>query len=858
MQKLVFINGAGKEIDLSSGNFAVVNWEGLSNTDLNIQSQQVPFEDGGVFLDALMEQREIELTVAIYDGNDLELRYQKKRELISALNPKLGEGILTYTNDYLSKQIKAVPQIPLFENKNSNDAGTLKASVAFTCCDPYWEDTEEKVVNFSLGEVAVIDNRGDIPTPIKARFFTQNAVNPTIKNMNTNKEIEFQNTLEKTLNINTNMGQKSVYTENVNLETIGSFGKFTGVCFSKKKSMWVATTSIGDIFYSYNGTEWNLCKFETEVIANFTSVIYADELDLFVAVGQRSLTLTANCRIATSSDGITWTNRGNYGIDFSSVAYSSSLGLLIAVGWYYSGTVNDMVKSSDGITWETFGASEAYIKIIYEKALATFFAVGIGIGTKSTDGENWESFNGSGNGIAYSEKRSVFVTVFFQTIDNVNYPLIKRSTDGSTWTDIVLNNLPNVQLIDVSYSEDLDLFISTGSRNVILSSQDGITWNVIQESDDVDIRLNTSLYVKEQGKYLVMGTDSLIYSSSNGTSWNIVQNLKGTINGVAYSKKLDLFVAVGNNGLILTSEDGRIWNNKNSGIIDNLNAVTYSENLGIFIAVGVYNKILKSTDAENWEEVFSFASESYELFDVAYSEKLHLFVACGVTSFSGDVIKSSDGINWEYVTISGGFKRCYRVIYSEEKELFVVGSTNSEYIRSSDGINWIKSTVPNYDIYDSLSSLAYSKENDCFFLLQDDKIYKSQDCIYWNEETISQDINFINCVIYSEYNKTFFALNTIGEVYTSINLAEWEKIKNQGTVLNCATVSTKDNNTVFGGESGIIMLSYYSSGENQIQYISADSDMGFNIVNGENRIILSCTSGDFSCSIIYRQKYIGV
>ena len=77
MQKLVFINGAGKEIDLSSGNFAVVNWEGLSNTDLNIQSQQVPFQDGGVFLDALIEQREIAVTVAIYDGNNLELRYQK-------------------------------------------------------------------------------------------------------------------------------------------------------------------------------------------------------------------------------------------------------------------------------------------------------------------------------------------------------------------------------------------------------------------------------------------------------------------------------------------------------------------------------------------------------------------------------------------------------------------------------------------------------------------------------------------------------------------------------------------------------------------------------------------------------------
>ena len=140
MQKLVFRNGAGNEIDLTAGNFGITNWAGLSNTPLNIQTQQVPFEDGGVFLDALMEQREIDVTVAINDNNNLELRYQLKRELISALNPKLGEGVLIYTNDYLSRQIHAVPQIPLFENKNSNDKGTLKASVTFSCPSPYWED----------------------------------------------------------------------------------------------------------------------------------------------------------------------------------------------------------------------------------------------------------------------------------------------------------------------------------------------------------------------------------------------------------------------------------------------------------------------------------------------------------------------------------------------------------------------------------------------------------------------------------------------------------------------------------------------------------------------------------------------
>ena len=188
MQKLVFTNGGGQTIDLTSGNFGITNWEGLSGVDLNIQTQQVPFQDGGVFLDALMEQREISVTVAIQDNNDLSARYERKRQLISALNPKLGEGVLVYTNDYLSRQIKAVPQLPIFENKNSNDAGTLKASVVFSCPSPYWEDLEETVIDISDKKRKIIENNGDVPVGIKVTVKGARIGYPMIQNITTNKQ----------------------------------------------------------------------------------------------------------------------------------------------------------------------------------------------------------------------------------------------------------------------------------------------------------------------------------------------------------------------------------------------------------------------------------------------------------------------------------------------------------------------------------------------------------------------------------------------------------------------------------------------------------------------------------------------
>ena len=106
MQKIRFVNGNGVEIDLTGGNYGITAISGLSNANLNLQTQQVPNNDGSVYIDSLLDDRTIDMTVALNDENDLEKRYQLRRELISALNPKLGEGYLYYKNDFLERRIK--------------------------------------------------------------------------------------------------------------------------------------------------------------------------------------------------------------------------------------------------------------------------------------------------------------------------------------------------------------------------------------------------------------------------------------------------------------------------------------------------------------------------------------------------------------------------------------------------------------------------------------------------------------------------------------------------------------------------------------------------------------------------------
>ena len=82
MQKLVFRNADGTEIDLTSGAFGITEWEGFSSVDLNLQTQQVPFYDGSVYLDGLLGEREISVTLAMQDNNNLRHRKAQRSSVL--------------------------------------------------------------------------------------------------------------------------------------------------------------------------------------------------------------------------------------------------------------------------------------------------------------------------------------------------------------------------------------------------------------------------------------------------------------------------------------------------------------------------------------------------------------------------------------------------------------------------------------------------------------------------------------------------------------------------------------------------------------------------------------------------------
>ena len=831
MQKLVWQNSNGNEIDLTSGNYGITNWEGFSNTELNIQSQQVPFQDGAVFLDALMEQRELSVTLAMQDNGNLEERYRMRRELIHALNPKLGEGYLIYINDFISKRIKCVPQIPLFENHNSNDSGTPKASLAWTACEPYWEDVEETVLEFSYGEMPVIENEGDAPTQMKIKFDTNSVENPAIVKMNDGSTIKFEGELTKDLYIDTNIGQKQVYTENENNKLVNFAGDIYSVCYSPELKIYVACSN-GVIYYSYDSIHW---FFSTQNVSAFKSIVWCADLNLFVAVGNKAT--------GTSPDGINWQSY-TATESFYAVCYSHELQLFIGVC-----DGERILSSTDGITWtlQHYVLSDArdLYSVCYSEELHLFVAVGYERALRSSDGITWTGINNIYQllwNVIYSDTLHLFVAVG-------RYGWVYRSSDGITWNTTQAGGTYDPDLMSVCFSEDLNLLVAVSSNGKVRTSSNGYSWSSVI---NVTSELNYIIYISESNMLLAVGNKGAIFSSYNATTWH--RNYDVTVVGfgsVTFSKKHNLFV--GTNG-IQKSSNGENWVRKTvEGFTPN--TIVYFEELGLFIGLGQasnYNGVIySSTDASTWIKRHEF---THRLYGIAYSKELQKLVAVGS---EGNIATSQNGIGWDSYT--RGTDTLRSVVYAENKHLFVAvgdtgsgsSSSNGRIKTSSDGNSWTNRTPTSAP---SMNAVCYAEELGLFVAVGNGKIYTSTNGTSWTAITVTGQYNDI---IYCKDKSIFFAVGNSGRMLISYNGSDWiSKDSGVGVNLGCIVYSETQSRFVIGGND-VTLLVYYTK-ENQISNINENSDLNMNLSVGDNQFRLSRDIGSFSASITYRQKYIGV
>lgn len=839
MQRLIFRNPDGEEIDFTSGDFGVTKWKGFSKVDMDVQSQQVPFHDGSVFLDALLGERELSVTVAVNDDNNLEKRYRLKREMIHCLNPKLGEGELIYTNDYTSKKIVCVPDIPEFGDKNMNDSGTMKAMCSFTASDPYWEDVEATVVSFNADDYVEVENHGDVPCNIQGEIFPSPMNNLVLNNFTTNKKIEINGSF-KAISIDTNIGKKSV------VETIDKFSNVSNnysvnnIVFGKNVFIMLGDS---DTFYSLSGLDYFPINVE-ENINRLYSACYSDDLGYFIGLSKSMYTSS----IYKSVDGINWkfvTNLNTlYGLH--SVLFWSNVLSKFILG-DNNGSYHKILVSSDGESWEQkttlannirmFAESESFVCGVCDNSYSVITA----------DGETWseQASDFATDNIVWLDKFSKF----FAYTDNS----LKTSTDGITWTEIY----SGTNIYSLTYDNILERIVIVADAHV-KESYDCLTWNNVFSRAYYSISKLT--YLPKLNAFI---SDDYLYTNNFNQRTVMAENLRPTDMVCSDDKKILCAINALDKSAIYN--ESKKWTTNSIGwSVDSYSRLAYGKG---YFWLWASSKILKSSDGLNWSEVADNPGGTANKF--YYVKELDAFIVIG----NNGLLKISfdDCLTWtDKSNVTNNNLNDITSMYIEifdQTSIYIAGD-NSTVLLSYNGISWFSVTnevleaLGNFNATgitwcNSLNTLVISIGSAIVNYRPLDNFWESVDYarsillygfspkVKWSDELkclliANSDLNSINkCILTFDLNN-FYGLEFPTNGY--INDIEYVDFLNSFFVL----------------QSSRNIVSMSQNNQNIINSISEDSDMNLNLIIGKNLLKITRDSGYVNMVLTYKQKYLGV
>lgn len=218
------------------------------------------------------------------------------------------------------------------------------------------------------------------------------------------------------------------------------------------------------------------------------AIVWVEDLGLFVA-GGRSVDYS-KC-IVTSPDGITWTARTSPfdGVGTPtqngvvSFAWSPTLGVLVAGGVTDgAGTPHTVIATStDGIAWTARttpldSASFTANSVVWSSTFGVFFATSFGGGAMtSPDGVTWSPLTITGQGFDAALSVSDDLGLVFCTQSGGSSSTLSVSSDGgSTWTDTGAS-----VFTQVTYSSSLG-YLEGGTSDGFYTSPDGFTWTVAE------------------------------------------------------------------------------------------------------------------------------------------------------------------------------------------------------------------------------------------------------------------------------------------------------------------------------------------------------------------------------------------
>jgi hypothetical protein len=464
----------------------------------------------------------------------------------------------------------------------------------------------------------------------------------------------------------------------------------------------------------------------------------------WVAVGQGSNSysgsntgsnLTVNNSILTSADGLNWSN-ANPGYGFTENIYNSNYSGGFDVTWtgknwvavgFTAGT--GILYSSDGSNWsESFMGFQLTLSV---DPLITIPGCGFAV---DWNGSRLVAAGVGDNELLYSDNYGIYwypcngdTTGFNSNVTwNGSYWFasgsngISKSLDGVTWT----SNL-SIPIYGVGYTSNVNASLTVGTSQTLK------TLSTLAPPPPP-----LSVAVGDESTY---GQSNTMYYSVDGSNWTeaIGTKLAKRGNAVAYGK--GRWVAAGgdsnaygaSNVVAVTSTDGQTWESINLfsiyqsfGNVPVMNTVFYGNNtwlLGSEYDYSIGETILYSSDGVTWQMPETGVAQDGGTYGFAYGTTPTftegVFYAVGFASImSGSLIRSVDGIEWEYENPSGFFDNFNDEVYGilfASNTWFAVGLTDgtaTSILYSENASTWSNCSFDTADFYKAYA-IAYNGSN---------------------------------------------------------------------------------------------------------------------------------------------------
>jgi hypothetical protein len=361
-----------------------------------------------------------------------------------------------------------------------------------------------------------------------------------------------------------------------------------------------------EILVSTNAVDWVPSDADFEFI--YSDIIFAE--DRFWAVGGHDEGSPA--AIFSSSDGLDW--EFVYSSNYEGVArirYENGRWLAVEGD---ENVPNRLLSSVNGRDWvrlpEVVHPGFWWFEVVNGLWLAMGHAGTDYFSSRSTNTVDWTPIESAGTQLpreglhGMSAGGGLFLVHGSVRVDlaggGARYrPYIAWSSDGLSWSNAVLPELPSSHVASIAYGSSGFVALARSfatSEALILTSTDGREW----QSQPMPLRTALGSVSFAGGLYFAAGEQGVLLTSPNGIDWTkrlgaSSRNIHSMTGGPAGA------LAVGEGGLILSSTTGLQWRRHEQITQERLVSVIYHQ--GLYVAVGGETNalVLVSTNLNQWE-----------------------------------------------------------------------------------------------------------------------------------------------------------------------------------------------------------------------------------------------------------------